>query len=125
MTFRHCFNFVKDKRGVASPNLGFISQLLNFEKRIDANHDIKTQNNSVNGIYQIFVFTAHQREDSEYFVFRRVDPVKMLVLSQEKEKRENFSDFKLDPRAIIIFVVNEIGSEKTGYVWRGNTLFIL
>ena len=34
LSFRQCFSFVKQRRGVASPNLGFVSQLLDFERRL-------------------------------------------------------------------------------------------
>lgn len=69
--------------------------------------------------FEAFVFSAHQREDPEYFVFRRVDPAKILIFKHSDSNREFLTDFKLDPRAIIIFVVNVPGAEKTGYLWRG------
>lgn len=119
MTFRHCFNFVKDKRGVASPNLGFVSQLLNFEKRINSpNH----KPHSSRKFSQIFVFGAHQREDPNYFVFRRVDAHKMMELQTNFEINQNTGRLRLDPRSVIIFVIKDNLQKKKAFLWKGSVL---
>jgi hypothetical protein len=115
MTFRHCFNFVKDKRGVASPNLGFVSQLLSFEKRINTINEVQVSNNLK--IAHVFVFGAHQKEDPGYFVFRRVDPYKML--SFRYNSSNEIHGFGLDPRAVIIFISKSTNHETNGFLWKG------
>lgn len=117
MTFRHCFNFVKDKRGVASPNLGFVSQLLNFEKRINSPNEIRPQTSK--GFSQVFVFGAHQREDPDYFVFRRVDAHKILEFQKGFEINKQAGRLRLDPRSVIIFVGKGNLQEKPGFLWKG------
>jgi hypothetical protein len=124
MTFRHCFNFVKDKRGVASPNLGFVSQLLSFEKRINTLSELQVSNNLK--IAHVFVFGTHQKEDPEYFVFRRVDPYKMLSFNSNSSREINA--FGLDPRAVLLFISKSVKTETSGYLWIGTvrlTFFVL
>lgn len=117
MTFRHCFNFVKDKRGVASPNLGFVSQLLDFEKRINAGPSPPKSNNLC--LSRVFVFGGHQREDPEYYVFRAVDPNKILVSLRRSNNRDQTNKFMLDPRGALVFVANDPQREKSAFLWIG------
>ena len=118
MTFRHCFNFVKNKRGVASPNLGFVSQLLNFEKRINSPNEKHPFNKGI--IAEVFVFGSHQKEDPGYFIFRRVDPHKMLGFEKDFSLKKNCGRLRLDPRSVIVFVLKGDLQQKMGFLWRGN-----
>lgn len=117
MTFRHCFNFVKDKRGVASPNLGFVSQLLDFEKRI--NTVPNPPKSGERSLWRVFVFGGHQREDPEYYVFRSVDPKKMLLSLQKPSIRDQSSGFMLDPRGALVLVADDPKCEKSAFLWIG------
>ena len=64
-TFDKVLNTIKDKRGIASPNIGFIAQLILFQKRI---------NSELDEYYypKVFCFGSHQLEDARTIVGRHV-----------------------------------------------------
>lgn len=117
MTFRHCFNFVKDKRGVASPNLGFVSQLLNFERRITAG--LRAPLSLEPGLARVLVFGSHQREDPDYFVFRSVEPSKLLSSLRPPGSKDSPRGFSLDPRGALLFVSGDSERSKPSFLWIG------
>ena len=61
INFRSCFNYVKEKRGVASPNIGFVSQLLSFEQRIIHSTKVQFMKNSHDHLESYFKKSNHNQ----------------------------------------------------------------
>jgi protein-tyrosine phosphatase len=96
-TYEEGFNMVRKSRGVASPNMGFILQLMQFEKRLK----------NILEVPRIFSIGSHQKETPQLIVAR-------LLL-------ENLYTVKnpkcLDPRSVFI-----IQLENKIYLWIGNQI---
>jgi hypothetical protein len=67
MTYNEGFNYIKEKREVANPNMTFIAQLICFYKRL-----FEEQFSSVPVNPRVFVISSHEIEDPERIVARMV-----------------------------------------------------
>ena len=104
ISFNDAFQLVKLKRGVASPNIGFIAQLIIFQKRI---------RNILELNYYPLIFCAgsHQVEVPKKIVVRHLSDVKFY-------KKNTNKYICLDPRSIFIIITN-----KLNYIWIGNNCY--
>ena len=100
ISFNDAFELVKLKRGVASPNIGFIAQLIIFQKRL---------RNILEPDYFPLIFCAgsHQVEVPKKIVVRHLSEVKFYGRNTNKY-------ICLDPRSIFILI-----SPKLNYIWIG------
>lgn len=64
ITYTDAFDRVRKVRGIASPNIGFVVQLMNFQKRIKSSADL--------GTVKVFCVGSHQVEDPRTLVARFV-----------------------------------------------------
>lgn len=100
MSYQDAFNLVKDKRGIISPNLGFMVQLMMFHQRIHEDY-------SKSPIQpKLFAVSRHQLEDPNTIVAR-------LLFDEPLYLGKN--GLCLDPRGVFI-----VANDKTSYLWIGS-----
>ena len=99
MSYDEAYKFLRSKRAIVSPNLGFMVQLMMFYQRLyepDASGALKTK---------VFAISSHQVEDPKTIVARLLYD-EFLYIGKKK--------IVLDPRGVFI-----IGNKDRGYVWIG------
>jgi hypothetical protein len=106
MSYQEAFDRVKKVRGVASPNIGFISQLMFFEKRISKSLD-------EGHLPRIICIGSHQVEDPERIVARHL--FEKSFYFYVKNKNDKGKKISLDPRSIFIVM-----TERRCYIWIGH-----
>ena len=102
MNYDDAYKLVKERRGIISPNLGFIIDLNVFYRRLHRPYS------EITDYYKpkIFAVGWHQIEDPDTVVAR-------LIKNTTSGSINN--GFTFDPRSILI-----IGNDETGYLWIGN-----
>lgn len=99
MSYQDAFNFVKERRGIISPNLGFMVQLMMFHQRVFEDYSkLPVQP-------KVFAVSCHQLEDPNTVVARLLFDEPLYVGRNE---------LCLDPRGVFI-----ITNETQAFVWIG------
>ena len=101
MNYEQAYEYIRARRGIASPNLGFTIQLINFHRRIRAPYEEQASTNQP----KCFAATCHQLEDPSTIVVRLLN--KFYTVSQRTSR--------LDPRGIFV-----IGDDKQAFIWIGS-----
>lgn len=133
LSYAQAFDTVRQSRGIASPNIGFISQLMTFEKRILGPFDSHL-------LPKVFVAGSHQVEDARRIVFRMLIDIHFYKAqnnigrnsanSIKSDKKTRLQDImrsslgrgeptarkegRLDPRSVFIICGRSIC-----YIWAG------
>lgn len=103
LSFRQCFSFVKQRRGVASPNLGFVSQLLDFERRLKA-----SKKNHSEGV--------HVKNDTNQILKpNNSDKIRFGKLTHSQTISKHL-ELKFRPRIAEEKIVNQISSITNSYL---------
>ncbi|EAS01558.2 dual specificity phosphatase domain protein (macronuclear) [Tetrahymena thermophila SB210] len=107
LSFQDALKQVKEKRHVASPNQGFLVQLINFHKRLYAPYD------SISVKPRVWCVCSHQVEEPQQIV------AKMLLEGLYSSNKQDPKDpnNKLDPRGVFI-----IQAPEKMYIWVGNEI---
>ena len=103
MTFDDGFTFIRENRGVASPNIGFVVQLMIFYQRLYEPYSKFTIKP------KIFAVGSHQLEDPRRIVCR---------LISEERLYNGQNGLKLDSRGIFL-----IQTECELYLWEGAEIY--
>ena len=102
LKYDKAFDIVKKERGIVSPNLGFVVQLMTFYQRVFEGYPkLLVQP-------KVFAVSSHQLEDPQTIVAR-------LLSDEPLYTGKNI--LKLDPRGIFI-----ISSDKVSFIWCGKDL---
>jgi len=67
MNYSEGFNYLKERRPIANPNMTFIAQLVWFYKRL-----YESSFDSVPVSPRVFIVSSHELEDPEYIIARLV-----------------------------------------------------
>jgi len=103
MKYDIAYNMVREKRGIASPNLGFVVQLMTFYQRLyEAYSKLLIQP-------KVFAVSNHQLEDPTTIVAR---------LLSDEPLYTGKSCLKLDPRGVFI-----VANDKQSFIWVGKDVF--
>jgi hypothetical protein len=99
MPYQDAFKLVKDRRGIVSPNLGFMVQLMMFYQRLfESYSQMPIQP-------RVFAVSSHQVEDPFTIVARFIFEEKLYT---------GRNHIKLDPRGVFI-----IATDKETVIWVG------
>jgi len=99
ITYQEGFNYIKEKRPVINPNMGFIAQLIWFYKRL---HEESFDSVPTNP--RVFVIGSHELEDPMMIVAR------MLLENVYQDTNSK----SLDPRGVFV-----IQGQKEVRIWIG------
>lgn len=100
MTYEDAFKMVRSKRGIVSPNLGFMVQLMMFYQRLYEEYAKLTVHP------KIFAVSRHQVEDPNTIVARFIFDEKFYI---------GKNVIMLDPRGVFI-----IADDKRSFIWIGS-----
>lgn len=100
LTYDDAFKLVRAKRGIVSPNLGFMVQLMMFYQRLYEDYSKLTVHPKV------FAVSRHQVEDPQTIVAR-------FIFDEKFYTGKNI--LMLDPRGVFI-----VADQFTSYIWIGS-----
>ena len=122
LPFREAFESVKNKHAVCSPNAGFISQLIRFEKRLN----IKVE---ADFLSELFLISKHNAKDQE-LILRPLENVNLqgkmldvrgtfllyMAVEELKQCVQNYEDFEE-----LLNSAGHVGGEVSGlfFIWQG------
>ncbi|KAL4486728.1 hypothetical protein ABPG72_022203 [Tetrahymena utriculariae] len=107
LSFQDALKCVKEKRHVASPNQGFLVQLINFHKRLYGSYD------SISVKPRVWCVCSHQVEEPHQIVAKMLLEGLYSCNKQDPKDPNN----KLDPRGVFI-----IQAPEKLYIWIGNEI---